>query len=62
MAANEPDDGPGREAYEQGRRAFREGVRNRYNPHPSRNGHGLKRQRWFDGWYDEKLKRFYEGK
>jgi ribosome modulation factor len=51
-----------RAAYLAGRQAFVAGRSNAKNPHPSGRtaSISLLRVRWFNGWYDEKYKRFHE--
>jgi hypothetical protein len=56
-----PEDTP---SYRAGRQARRAGLDNDRNPHPIGNLHGTgtndKRVWWFNGWYDEKHKRWLE--
>lgn len=39
-------------AYLEGWGARLAGETNRANPYASRNGDGVQRHRWYDGWYD----------
>lgn len=58
----EPEPTEARAAYLDGRKAFVDDRPNEANPHPCKKSAGISllRVRWFNGWYDEKYKRFHD--